>query len=168
MLPGEKGPNRKAGDDSDPKETREQAREGNAHTYITPPTPHPHTHGHYSSLANKGAFLFSCCVAESESTAVHMVEEMSLLQETVEQSRAAEESSFIEPSFTHAEPPESKVRKVHTLKLCSLSKHVVINCVWYKFCCQIPFKLDFNVALKCTQIVTSLLFYTAKKTQKPS
>lgn len=167
MLPGEKGPNRKAGDDSDPKETREQAREGNAHTYITP-TPHPHTHGHYSSLANKGAFLFSCCVAESESTAVHMVEEMSLLQETVEQSRAAEESSFIEPSFTHAEPPESKVRKVHTLKLCSLSKHVVINCVWYKFCCQIPFKLDFNVALKCTQIVTSLLFYTAKKTQKPS
>lgn len=146
---------------------RGSRRERVMRTPILPP-PHPHTHGHYSSLANKGAFLFSCCVAESESTAVHMVEEMSLLQETVEQSRAAEESSFIEPSFTHAEPPESKVRKVHTLKLCSLSKHVVINCVWYKFCCQIPFKLDFNVALKCTQIVTSLLFYTAKKTQKPS
>ncbi|KAF4070524.1 hypothetical protein AMELA_G00286320 [Ameiurus melas] len=72
VLPGEKGPNRKLGDDRDPKEMREQARE-----------------------------------AESESTAVHMMEEMSLLQETVEQSRAAEASSFIEPSFIHAEPPES-------------------------------------------------------------
>lgn len=132
---------------------------------LHPPAPHTHK---VITAALLIKVLFSCCVAESESTAVHMVEEMSLLQETVEQSRAAEESSFIEPSFTHAEPPESKVRKVHTLKLCSLSKHVVINCVWYKFCCQIPFKLDFNVALKCTQIVTSLLFYTAKKTQKPS
>lgn len=145
---------------------RGSRRERVMRTPILPPPPTPTHTVITAALLIK--VLFSCCVAESESTAVHMVEEMSLLQETVEQSRAAEESSFIEPSFTHAEPPESKVRKVHTLKLCSLSKHVVINCVWYKFCCQIPFKLDFNVALKCTQIVTSLLFYTAKKTQKPS
>lgn len=60
------------------------------------------------------------CAAESESTAVTMTEELSLLQDTVEQSRAAEASSFIEPSFIHTEPPESNVRNVHTLTYQSL------------------------------------------------
>ncbi|XP_060786713.1 double-strand-break repair protein rad21-like protein 1 [Neoarius graeffei] len=72
VLPRKMGPSSNAGDESDPKETREQARE-----------------------------------AESERTAVSMMEEMSLLQETVEQNRAAEASGFIETSFIHKEPPES-------------------------------------------------------------
>lgn len=41
VLPGKMGSNIKAEDESDPKEMREQAREGNAHTYI-------HTQGPYS------------------------------------------------------------------------------------------------------------------------
>ncbi|MCJ8735302.1 hypothetical protein PDJAM_G00245260 [Pangasius djambal] len=72
VLAEKMGPNSKAEDNSDPKETKEQARE-----------------------------------AESESTGVPMMEEMSLLQETVEANRAAEASSFIEPSLIHTEPPES-------------------------------------------------------------
>ncbi|KAF5907306.1 double-strand-break repair protein rad21-like protein 1, partial [Clarias magur] len=80
VLPGKMGPNRKAGDENDPKETREQMRE-----------------------------------AESESTAVPMMEEMSLLQETVEGNRAAEASSFIEPSFIHMEPSEFNNSRLEVL-----------------------------------------------------
>lgn len=124
------GPSSNAGDESDPKETREQAREGNTHT-CTPTCAHIHTHTMVITAATqplkcsygtayKGDFCFffllSVCSAESELTAVSMMEEMSLLRETVEQNRAAEASGFIETSFIHKEPPESNVRNVHTLK----------------------------------------------------
>lgn len=137
------GPNSKAGDEGDTKKLREQARQGNSHTY-TPTNTHTYIQSHCSNhiatevqlwKANKGAFVLLCvCAAESESSAVPMMEEMSLLQEAVEQNRAAEASSFIEPSFIHTEPPEFNVRNVHTLKLSSPSKHINRSCVWYKFC----------------------------------
>ncbi|XP_027022886.1 double-strand-break repair protein rad21-like protein 1 [Tachysurus fulvidraco] len=74
VLPGKMGPIRKAGDESDPKETKEQMRE-----------------------------------AESESTGVPMMDEMSLLQESLAPNGAAEASSFIDPSFIHTEPSECNV-----------------------------------------------------------
>ncbi|KAK3540222.1 hypothetical protein QTP70_028418 [Hemibagrus guttatus] len=82
VLPGKMGLVREVGDESDPKEMREQTRE-----------------------------------AESESSGVPMMNEMSFLQESVEQNRAAEETSFIEPSFIHTEPPESKVRNESRLEV---------------------------------------------------
>ncbi|KAM9475624.1 double-strand-break repair protein rad21-like protein 1 [Clarias gariepinus] len=80
VLPGKMGPNCKAGDENDPKETREQMRE-----------------------------------AESESIAVPMMKEMSLLQETAEGNSAAEASSFIEPSFVHMEPSEFNTSRLEVL-----------------------------------------------------
>ncbi|KAG7332136.1 hypothetical protein KOW79_003970 [Hemibagrus wyckioides] len=82
VLPGKMGPVREAGDESDPKDMREQMRED-----------------------------------ETESSGVPMMDEMSLLQEYVEQNRAAEASSFIKPSFIHTEPPESKVRNESRLEV---------------------------------------------------
>ncbi|KAI5094785.1 RAD21 cohesin complex component like 1, partial [Silurus meridionalis] len=71
------------------------------------------------------------CIAENESDPIErkeqareaeiqnttMVEEMSLLQETVEQSREAEASSFIQPSFIQTDPLESNVRSESRLEV---------------------------------------------------
>lgn len=104
------------------------------------------TQDHHSSYTatevlcstNKSAFPLLCvCAAETESSSVPMMDEMSLLQEYVEQNRAEDASSFIEPTFINTEPPESKVRNVHTLKLSSFSKHITVNCVQLMFSCNL-------------------------------
>lgn len=105
---------------------------------------HPQTHAHihrqdhYSSYIAREKHLYWqtitlqwLCVfaAESESTGVPMMDEMSLLQESVAPNSAAEASSFIDPSFIHTEPSECNVGNVHTLKLNSFSKPISINCL---------------------------------------